>query len=134
MKLKSPFFIPINMTNEEIFWGKLNDKLSNDKWQYVDYYGLQSFLRNKQDLVVVDVSGEDNSKYFHHPKIDYLNISLKVIIDSLTKLKNQNKMIICVCAGGPKSAVAAQILRFKGMDAYYLSGGIEAIAKQPQSI
>ena len=119
------------MINEDIFWDKLSDKLRNDNWQYVDYYILQSFLRNDQELVVVDVSGEDNNKHFSNPKIDYLNISLKAIVESLTKLKNQNKMIICVCGGGPKSAVAAQILRFKGIDAYYLSGGIDAINLLP---
>ena len=120
------------MTNEDSFWEELNAKMRNDNWQYVDYYILQSFLRKGQELVVVDVSGVDNKVHFNHPKIDYINLPLKTIVDNLTKLKNQNKITICVCAGGPKSAVAAQIFRFKGIDAYYLSGGTDAITLLPK--
>jgi len=119
--------------SEDIFWKTLNSKISKDNWQYIDYYILQSYLRSGKELIIVDVSEENNEKYFMSPQLSYLTIPLKKIIDESYKLENQNKMIVCVCMGGPKSSVAAQILRFKGMDAIYLSGGIKAIESLPQS-
>ena len=113
---------------EDLFWQEFNEKLSMDNWQHIDYYILQSYLRSGQNIVVIDVSGDDNLKYYNHPKIKYIKISLREIVSKLNRIEiHKDKLIICVCAGGPKSAVAAQILRFRGIDASFLSGGTDTV-------
>ena len=114
--------------NKDLFWKEYNQKLSKDNWQYIDYYILQSYLRSGHNIVIIDVSGDDNLKYYKHDKIKYINIPHKEIISKLEHIENfTDRIIICVCAGGPKSAVIAQILRFRGMDASFLSGGTDAV-------
>jgi rhodanese-related sulfurtransferase len=115
---------------EQLFWTKLNEKLKNDNWNCIDFYILQSYLRNGEKITIIDVSGEENKTMFNNSKIEYLNIPLKEIINNFNMLQEHaNKQIICVCNAGPKSAVAAQILRFKGMDSSYISGGIDEMKK-----
>lgn len=114
--------------NKDLFWKEFNKKLSEDKWQHIDYYILQSYLRSGHNIVIIDVSGDDNLKYYEHDKIKYINIPHKDIISNLEHIENfTDRIIICVCAGGPKSAVVAQILRFRGMDASFLSGGTDVV-------
>jgi len=117
-----------NNMKEEIFWEKFHEKLSLDRWQHIDYYVLQSYLRSGQNIIIIDVSSDDNHKHYNHTQIKYINSPLFEIIGQLDQFEiYKGSSIICVCAGGPKSAVAAQILRFKGIDASFLSGGTEAV-------
>lgn len=117
----------INM-RDDLFWKKFDEKLSKDNWQYIDYYILQSYLRSGQGIFLIDVSGADNLKYYNHPNIKYVKIPLREIVSKLSFIENQkDKTVICVCEGGPKSAVAAQILRFRGVEASFLSGGTDAV-------
>jgi rhodanese-related sulfurtransferase len=115
---------------ENSFLKILDEKLSKDNWQYIDYYVLLSYLRSGEQIVIVDVSAEDNLRYFNHKQITYINIPYKEIISKIAQVEPyKSHTIVCVCAGGPKSAVAALLLGFKNINAIYLSGGVEAVAQ-----
>lgn len=115
---------------DKLFWAKFNEKLLLDNWKSLDYYIFQSYQREGKKIMILDVSGQNNNSYFQNVNIEYINIPLKELINNINKINSTyNKIIICVCAIGSKSAVAAQILRFKGYDASSLIGGIEAITK-----
>lgn len=116
--------------DETSFLKILDEKLFVDDWQYIDYYALLSYLRTGEQIVIVDVSGEDNLKYFTHKQLTYINIPYREILRKADQIEPFNgKTIVCVCAGGPKSAVAALMLGFKGINAIFLSGGVEAVAQ-----
>lgn len=116
--------------DEKSFLKILDEKLSVDNWQYIDYYVLLSYLRSGEQIIIVDVSENDNLKYFDQKQITYLNIPYKEIIAKIEQIEPYNgQTIVCVCAGGPKSAVASLLLGFKGINSTFLSGGIEAVAQ-----
>ena len=116
---------------EKVFWKVFNEKLSVDSWLHIDYHILQSYLRNNNQVLIVDVSAEDNHKLFLNKLITYKNIPLKDLIIRKSELENYKEwIIICICAGGPKSSVAAMILRFDGYDSSFIVGGTEALALQ----
>lgn len=115
---------------DKIFWNKLNEKLSSDNWKALDYYVFQSYLRQGLEITILDVSDQNNENYFQQINMEYINIPLRKLINDIDKIKmTTNRLIICICAIGSKSAAAAQILRFKGYDASFLIGGMETIVK-----
>lgn len=115
------------MDSKEVFWGELDAKLQNDIWNVIDINDFNTLKQSREGLVVLDVSGMDNSDIFANATVEYINISMNDIVKNMNKLEVwKDKTIVVVCKGGPKSAVAATILRMEGYDATFLSGGFKS--------
>ena len=82
----------------------------------VDYASLI-----KQGAIILDVrsKGEFTSGHIKGS----INISVDVLQNNLTKLKDKSKPIITCCASGARSAAAKNILEATGFKQVYNGGG-----------
>jgi rhodanese-related sulfurtransferase len=75
----------------------------------------------KQGAIILDVRNKNEFSEGHIK--NSINIPVDQLSNSLSKLKDKNKCIICCCASGMRSGTAKRILESKGYKAVFNGGG-----------
>ncbi|HOZ69526.1 MAG TPA: rhodanese-like domain-containing protein [Chitinophagaceae bacterium] len=101
--------------------------------------GLFSFLSNgslkkalRQGAVIIDVRSA--SEYDRGRVPGSLNIPVDRIGASIPRIKGLNKPVICVCASGHRSRIAADTLKQAGLKEVYNGGSWERILRLIESL
>lgn len=82
----------------------------------------------EQGAIILDVRSKAEFTSGHIKNA--INIPVDQLSNSLSRLKNKNKCIICYCASGMRSATAKRILIAKGYKAVFNGGGFYSLQKK----
>lgn len=115
----------------EQFRGTLNTKMMELEWPHMSPEKYQKAIDKGERVALVDVRKSPDCCYvgLQHPSVDLYNIPLNEFASGICEVPlSKYQTIVCICVGGPKSSVAATILRMFGYDnAYFLGGGIKGL-------
>jgi phage shock protein E len=101
--------------------------------------GLFSFLSSgslkkaiRQGAVIIDVRSA--SEYDRGRVPGSLNIPVDRIAASIPRIKGLNKPVICCCASGHRSRIAANTLKQAGLKDVYNGGSWESVLRLIESL
>ena len=98
--------------------------------QIISASTLQSWLEQKENVVVLDVRPEDQREEWKIPGSIYLDAYKQLNAKDTSVLDDVaipgGATVVTVCAAGKTSLIAANELRKKGVNAYSLEGGMKA--------
>ena len=115
----------------EQFRSVLDAKMRGLEWPYMSPENYQKAIENGKNIALIDVRKSLDCCYvgLQHPSVDLYNVPLNEFASGICDVPlSKYQTIVCICVGGPKSSVAATILRMLGYDnAYFLGGGIKGL-------
>ena len=113
------------------FRGVLDAKMRELEWPYISPENYQKAIESGEKIALIDVRKSLDCCYvgLQHPSVDLYNVPLNKFASGICDIPlSKYQTIVCICVGGPKSSVAATILRmFKYDNAYFLGGGIKGL-------
>lgn len=120
---------PENKTLKEI----LNNNLKDLNWPYISPEDYEKAINNNEKIALIDVRKSLDCCFIgiQHPKVNVYYAPLNNLFNEICKIPlDKYDKIICICVGGPKSAVAASMIRFFGYDnCYFLGGGLKGLVE-----
>ena len=115
----------------EQFREVLDVRLRGLEWPYMSPENYQNAIESGEKVALIDVRKSLDCCYvgLQHPSVDVYSIPLNELVSGICDVQlSKYQTIVCICVGGPKSSVAASILRMFGYDnAYFLGGGIKGL-------
>ncbi len=122
----------MQIMSEEIksdFYKELNKKLQDMPWPVIMPRSFDELLKGRKKIAIIDVR-ENDVCCFENINIaneHVYNIAFNTFVSQIEKIDlSSYEIIVTICFAGPKSAVAASIMRWIGYDnAFFLKGGVE---------
>lgn len=122
-----------NSENSSDLKSLLDDKLKNLNWPYISPENYEKAINDNEKIALIDVRKSLDCCFvgINHPKVDVYSIPLNNLLSEICKVPlDDYDKIICICVGGPKSAVAASVIRFFGyQNCFFLGGGLNGLVK-----
>lgn len=113
------------------FREQLDRRMQGIDWPLMNLDTYREAISSGKRVAVLDVRKAPDCCYIgpHHPGAVLYNVPLKRFPSAICDLPlDDYDVLVCLCVGGPMSAVAACMLRMLGHDnAWFLAGGIKGL-------
>ena len=114
-----------------LFRAQLDERMREIEWPIMTLAAYQAAIERGDRVAVIDVRKALDCCYIgpQHKAADLYHVPLKAFALGICDVPvDEYDTLVCICVGGPMSAVAACMLRMLGYhNAWFLAGGIRGL-------